>query len=278
MEHFLDTKDFLVSGEPFSLMRDPDSELLVTTPRPDNLEAYYQSEDYLSHNDSAKGLMAMAYRAVKKININRKIRLIDKYAGKQKSLLDFGAGTGDLLQAARIKGYEIAGVEPNAQARKRAEEKGISLNHDLPTGKRYQIITMWHVLEHLPDPEKELGKIKDLLHDDGTIFMAVPNFNSYDAKYYGEFWAAYDVPRHLWHFSKKAMRLLTDKLGMEIEEIRPMRFDAYFISMLSEKYRSGSHRFLKAAFMGWRSNWMGHRSGEYSSLLYIIHKKPQGDF
>ncbi len=278
MEHFLDTKDFLVSGESFSLMRDPQSELLVTTPRPDHLESYYQSEDYLSHNDTAKGIMALAYRTVKKINTNRKIRLIDKYAGNQKSLLDFGAGTGDLLQAVRSKGYEIAGVEPNVQARKRAEEKGISLNLALPSGKRYQIITMWHVLEHLPDPEKELGKIKELLHDDGTIFIAVPNFNSYDAKYYGKFWAAYDVPRHLWHFSKKSMHLLMDKLGMEIKEIRPMRFDAYYISLLSEKYRSGSHRFLKAAFMGWRSNWMGYRSGEYSSLLYIIQKKPQDHF
>ena len=278
MEHFLDTKDFLVSGESFSLMRDPQSELLATTPSPDHLESYYQSEDYLSHNDTARGLMAFVYRAVKKISINWKIRLIEKYAADEKSLLDFGSGTGDLLQAAHRKGFEIAGVEPNAQARKRAGEKGIPLHHELPAGKKYQVITLWHVLEHLPDPEKELDRLKELLHDNGTLFIAVPNFNSYDAQYYGEFWAAYDVPRHLWHFSKKSIQLLLDKLGMEIGEIRPMRFDAYYISLLSEKYRSGSNRYFKAAYLGWRSNREGKRNGEYSSMLYISHKKPQSRF
>lgn len=259
-------------------MRDPGSDLLITAPRPKHLDSYYQSEDYLSHNDAAKGILAMAYRVVKKINTNWKIRLIDKYAGERKSLFDFGAGTGDLLQAAQKKGYETAGLEPNAQARNRAGEKGISLHNELPAGKKYQIITLWHVLEHLPDPEKELGKIKELLHDNGTLFIAVPNFKSHDAEYYREFWAAYDVPRHLWHFSKKSMRLLLEKLDMEIESIKPMRFDAYFISLLSEKHRSGSDRYLQAAYRGWKSNLKGNRNGEYSSLLYIIHKKPQSHF
>jgi 2-polyprenyl-3-methyl-5-hydroxy-6-metoxy-1,4-benzoquinol methylase len=278
MEHFLDTKDFLVSGERFALMRDPVADLLMTRPRPDDLDAYYQSEDYLSHNDTAKGILAMAYRAVKKINIDWKLRLIDEYAGEHKSLFDFGAGTGDLLQAAQEKGYRVAGVEPNAQARNRAGEKGISLYDALPADKKFQIITLWHVLEHLPDPERELNKMKDLLHDNGTLFIAVPNFNSYDARYYGEFWAAYDVPRHLWHFSKKAMRLLLEKLDLEIVAIKPMRFDAYYISLLSEKYKTGSDRYFKAAYHGWKSNRKGNKNGEHSSLLFIIQKKPQSHF
>ncbi len=278
MEHFLDTKDFLVSGERFSLMRQPAADLLVTAPRPDHLDSYYQSEEYLSHNDKATGMMATAYRAAKKINLAWKIRLIEKYTGHRKSLLDFGAGTGDLLQAAQKKGYEIAGVEPNAVARNSAAEKGISLDNELPSDKKFQIITLWHVLEHLADPENELGKIKNLLHENGTLFIAVPNFNSYDANYYREFWAAYDVPRHLWHFSKKAMHLLLEKLDMKLETIKPMRFDAYYISLLSEKYRTGSNRYLKAAYRGWKSNMKARRNGEYSSLLYIIRKKPQSDF
>ncbi len=278
MEHFLDTKDYLVSGESFKLMRDPQSDLLVTTPIPDHLESYYQSEDYLSHNDTARGVMAMVYRTVKKINIARKIRLLDRYAGEERSLLDFGAGTGDLLYAARQKGFDVAGVEPNAKARTRAMEKGITLFDELPLGKKYQVITLWHVLEHLPEPEKTLENIRQLLHNSGTLFIAVPNFNSYDARYYGKFWAAYDVPRHLWHFSKKSIHLLMENLGMEIKEIKPMRFDSYYISLLSEKYRSTPGRYIKAAYLGWRSNMKARSNGEYSSLLYIIQKKPQSYF
>ena len=278
MEHFLDTKDYLVSGEAFSLMRDLYTDRLVTTPKPEDLSDYYQSEDYLSHNDSAKGIMAMAYRTVKKLNISQKIRLIDKFAGNQKSLLDFGAGTGDLLLAALQKGYKVSGVEPNANARDRAREKGIALYDKLPSEKRFQVITLWHVLEHLPEPDKELAGIIELLKENGTLFIAVPNFNSFDAKYYGKFWAAYDVPRHLWHFSIKSMRMLMEDLGMEIREIKPMRFDSYYISLLSEKYRSGSNRYLKATYLGWRSNRKARSNGEYSSLLYIMQKKPQSHF
>jgi 2-polyprenyl-3-methyl-5-hydroxy-6-metoxy-1,4-benzoquinol methylase len=274
MEHFLDTKDFLVSEKSFSLMRDPLTGVLMTTPRPSDPEMYYQSDDYLSHNDSAKGLTASVYRFVRKINLARKLKLIDKYAAGERSLLDFGAGTGDLLQLAKQKGYKIAGLEPNAGARASALEKGIELSEVLPTDKEFKIITLWHVLEHLPDPEAALIRIRENLREEGVIFIAVPNYNSFDATYYREFWAAYDVPRHLWHFSKQAIRTLVEKQGMEIAEIKPMHFDAYYISLLSEKYKTGSHRYLKAAYTGWRSNREARKSGEYSSLLYIIRKRP----
>ncbi|MGI9545811.1 MAG: class I SAM-dependent methyltransferase [Flavobacteriaceae bacterium] len=272
MEHFLSTKDFLVSGEEFTLMHDRDRDCLMTSPRVKDLAPYYHSENYISHTDTKKGLLPGLYQLAKKISTGRKIKLINRYAGKEKSLLDIGAGTGEFLVEAVKRGYDIAGVEPNKLARKRAADKGVDLMEELLLDRKFQIITLWHVLEHLPDPDLEIKKIINLLTDKGTLFIAVPNFRSYDAHHYNEYWAAYDVPRHIWHFSQKAIQDLFEAHGMEIVETRPMYFDAYYISMLSEKYKSGRDRYLNAIYNGFLSNWKARNTGEYSSLLYIIQK------
>lgn len=274
MEHFLRTKDFLVSGEDFELLHDPGKHLLLTSPLPADLAPYYQSEDYISHTDSKKGILALCYQLVKQFSTKKKFRLINRYAGQKKSLLDIGAGTGDFLAAARKNGYDIAGVEPSKGARAKAQNKGILLMDHLEASRRFQIITLWHVLEHIPDPEKEITKIKKLLEEDGALFIALPNFRSYDAEYYKEYWAGYDVPRHIWHFSKEAVKQLVQNHGMEIVETRPMPFDAFYISLLSEKYKNGTHRYFKAFRLGLLSNWKAKRSGQYSSILYIIKKRP----
>ena len=274
MEHYLKTKDFLVSGEEFTLLLDRERSLLKTDPVPDDLEPYYQSEEYLSHTDAKKGLMARLYQWIKQYNNRRKIRLLDQYALEQKTLLDIGAGTGDFLLAAKSSGYNVAGVEPNPNARENAKAKGLQLLKTPNLEQSFELITLWHVFEHMPDPGTEIERFKSLLAPNGTIFIALPNFKSYDANYYKKYWAAYDTPRHVWHFSIKAMHQLFEKHDMMITDIRPMPFDAFYISLLSEKYKGNKNHLLKAFYIGMLSNWKAKRSGEYSSLLYVIKKKP----
>ena len=272
MEYFITTKDFLISGEEFQLARDSEKDMLVTTPRPENLDPYYNSADYISHTDSKKGIIASLYQWVKRLSIQKKLEIIQKYSGDNKTILDIGAGTGDLLAAALSAGYTVAGTEPNKSARELAAKKGIELQAALDVDGKFQIISLWHVLEHLPDPKSEIEKLSYLLNDKGVLLIAAPNFRSYDANYYKSYWAAYDVPRHLWHFSRDAIKVLTEECQMKIVEIRPMIFDAFYISLLSEKYRSGKSNFLKAFYRGLLSNIKAKKTGEYSSLLYIVRK------
>ena len=273
MEQIMETKDFLVSGERFSIRRDPDLDLLKTHPIPEDLGPYYNSDEYLSHKDSAQGFLAKLYRWVKNYNTSRKLRLIKRYAKNSRSLLDVGAGTGDLLVSAREAGFIAEGVEPNFHARELALKKGIHLKAELDHQNKFRIITLWHVLEHLKEPKEQIKQIKDLLEDEGTLFIAVPNFNSYDANYYKEYWAGYDVPRHVWHFSKSAIKKLFEDQQMKLVKTKPMPFDAFYISLLSEKYKHGKMRYLKAFYVGIISNLRAIRSGEYSSLLYILQKQ-----
>lgn len=273
MEPILETKDYLVSGESFSICKDLHRELLRTSPVPEDLDPYYNSEEYLSHKDSAKGILATLYKWVKKYSTGRKIRLIQSYAKGSKSILDIGAGTGDLLIAARHAGFEVAGVEPNSNARKLALNKELHLEEEINFNQKFQIITLWHVLEHFKDPKDQIRKIKNALKEDGTLFIAVPNFKSYDAEYYREFWAGYDVPRHVWHFSRSSIKDLFEEHQMSIVKIKPMPFDAYYISLLSEKYKHSKPRFLHAIYRGWLSNWRARKNGEYSSLLYILQNQ-----
>ncbi len=132
---------------------------------------------------------------------------------------------------------------------------------------------MWHVLEHVPDLDFQIKELKRLLKPTGTLIVAVPNFKSYDANYYQEFWAAYDVPIHFWHFSKKAIELLFQKENMKLSKVLPMKFDSFYVSLLSEKYKTGKMNYFSAFFVGLRSNWKARRTNEYSSLIYVLKNK-----
>lgn len=272
MKRFLKTKDFSVSGEEFELILDSELNMLRTYPEPANLDNYYNSEDYISHTDSANSLVEMLYQHIKKYNLKRKINLINKYTDSDKTLLDIGAGTGAFLKSAKQNGWETYGIEPGKKARDLAFEKGLELkeNLDLLDKSSFQVITLWHVLEHLPDLELQIDRITQLLHRDGTLMIAVPNFNSYDAKYYKEYWAAYDVPRHLSHFSKLSIRKLFAKSGMKLVKVKPLIFDSFYVSLLSEKYKHSKGNFLRAFFIGLISNIRAWKTKEYSSLLYIL--------
>tara|TARA_R110002049_G_scaffold86979_1_gene220772 strand:+ start:8608 stop:9435 length:828 start_codon:yes stop_codon:yes gene_type:complete len=274
MNQYLETKDYTLTGESFQLLHDPVLDMLVTKPQPEDVGKYYDSEDYISHTDSKKSLVDKIYQAVKAYNLNRKLALIGSYVSGNKTLLDVGAGTGDFLAMARKRGWEIFGVEPSVLAKRKAAEKNVELFGDLnalPKGK-FEVITLWHVLEHLPELDQQISKLVGLLSDTGILVVAVPNFKSYDAGYYKEFWAAFDVPRHLWHFSRNSIQSIFARHGMRVVKTKPMIFDAFYVSLLSEKYKSGKQHFLKALWVGLKSNVFAYRSKEYSSLIYIIKK------
>jgi 2-polyprenyl-3-methyl-5-hydroxy-6-metoxy-1,4-benzoquinol methylase len=274
MKLFLKTRDYSVSQEEFHLIHDADMDMLITHPQPEALDKYYQSESYISHTDANKNLIEKLYQAVKKYSLHKKMKLIDRYVKEEKTLLDFGAGTGDFMATAKKKNWSVAGVEPNRKARELAKAKGIYLYPKMEAfqNNKYQAITLWHVLEHLPDLEGQISQLISKLGNEGILVIAVPNFRSYDAKYYGEFWAAYDVPRHLWHFSRMAMEKLFSEHKMKIIKIKPMIFDAFYVAMLSEKYKTGRTNFLKAFCIGLWSNIKAQGTGEYSSLIYVLQK------
>ena len=274
MKSYLKTKDHSVSGEQFELLYDADLDMLITHPQPEDLEKYYESPAYISHTDSSTSVVDRIYQTVKKYSLSKKVRLISRYANEKKTLLDFGAGTGDFLMAAKNDNWKVFGVEPNLGARQKATEKGIDLLEnisEIENGK-FQVITLWHVLEHLPNLETQIKMLVDKLEQEGTLIIAVPNYKSHDAQHYKNFWAAYDVPRHLWHFSKTAIEKLFEPHGMVLVENRPMIFDSFYVSLLSEKYKTGKQNYITAFFWGLRSNMKAWGTKDYSSLIYILQK------
>lgn len=274
MKLFLKTKDFSVSGEAFELYRDEGLDMLVTKPQPQNLGPYYESEDYISHTDAKSTLTDRLYQLVKTKNLKNKVQLIENQCFKGKSLLDLGAGTGDFLVTAQNSGFKVTGIEPNAKARKLAEQKGVHLQASLKvSGQKFQVITLWHVLEHLPNLEEQIATLANLLEEDGVLVIAVPNFKSFDAKHYKSYWAAFDVPRHLWHFSKTSIAKLFAPHQLEVVKIKPMWFDAFYVSMLSEKYKGNKLYLISAFFVGLWSNFRAIFTKEHSSLIYILKRK-----
>jgi 2-polyprenyl-3-methyl-5-hydroxy-6-metoxy-1,4-benzoquinol methylase len=271
---YINTQDYSVSKENFDLLLDEDSGLLKTYPQPnpENLTKYYESEDYISHTDGKRSLFEKTYHIVKSFSLNNKLKIINSFSPFKGKILDIGSGTGDFLVAAQKNGYSTFGFEPNTKAQQIALQKGISFTNQLSDFENnfFDVITMWHVLEHVPDLQKQISELKRLLKPNGTIFIAVPNYKSYDAHYYKTFWAAYDVPRHLWHFSKKAIEIVFKKNQIQLIDIKPLFFDSFYVSLLSEKHKTGKMNFLNAFRIGFLSNWKAYREKEYSSHIYIL--------
>lgn len=276
MEKYIATEDFLVSGEGFNLLYHPDLDLLKTDPVPsvENLPDYYESEDYISHTDGKKGLVDKIYQFVKSWSIKRKVSLISELNGGHGSLLDIGAGTGDFLLSAKNRGWKVVGMEPNLSAQKLAKNKGINLESSINAfyNQEFDVITLWHVLEHIPDLEETICDLSRMVRPGGTLIIAVPNYRSYDAKYYGRYWAAYDAPRHIWHFSRKSIeKLFSDTFSLE--QVLPLIFDSFYVSLLSEKYKKKKNFSLNAFWVGLKSNFYASRNNEYSSLIYCLRRK-----
>lgn len=278
LEHtqHLKVEDHFLSKESFELLRCNACQLVFTTPRPslEKIGDYYKSEDYVSHSSTKKGLVNSVYNWVRNYTLNKKVKLISSLvSGRQ--LLDIGAGSGHFVGRAKTAGYTVLGLEPDADARKVAKElndvdlENLDRLYEL-TPSTYDVVTMWHVLEHVYNLSDDVKQIASLIQSNGVWVIAVPNYTSFDAIYYGSYWAAYDVPRHLYHFEPNSIIPLIEKNGFTFEKMLPMKFDSYYVSMLSEKYKGGS--LFNAIRIGWLSN-MRSKNGKCSSQIYVFRKK-----
>ena len=274
---YLKLKDYFLSQEDFEILECDNCKLLFTTPRPDKsvIGKYYKSEDYLSHNEHKKGIVPWIYNRVKRVNIRNKYNIACGNRTKP-HILDFGCGVGDFLNYAKQKGCDITGCDLSEDARKFASEK---LGKTIVTPEEifalphstFDVITMWHVLEHIDDLRYQTEQLHRLLKDNGRFVIAVPNYKSYDAQHYKDKWAAYDVPRHLNHFHKESLQNIFAG-SFELDEIHPLKWDAFYISMMSENYIGKDNAFVKGILTGWKSNRKARKTGEYSSLVYVFHK------
>ena len=271
-------KDHFLSQEEFQIMACPDCDLVYTEPRPapDKIGAYYKSEEYYSHQENKKGFIPKIYEAVKKVNLKNKIRLSLRDL-PQGNLLDIGCGVGDFLLQARKVGWSIQGVEPSEDARKIAYKR-LGFNPLLPSESSslpdasFDVITMWHVLEHVDDLHGQVAEIQRLLKPGGRLVLALPNYHSFDCQYYKEYWAAWDVPRHLNHFHISSLEHLFNPSHIKLVELDKLRWDAYYISFLSEKYKGHSLPLLRGAIIGLCSNLKALFDDEYSSMVYRFIK------
>ncbi|MDN5202038.1 class I SAM-dependent methyltransferase [Fulvivirgaceae bacterium BMA10] len=276
---FITCKDFTVSHQDFSIVSCKTCEFKFTNPRPETagLASYYESEEYISHANKRTNLINTAYKLARSFTLKGKLRIVNTHSIKG-VLLDVGCGTGEFLNTCKTDGWQISGVEPNNGAKAKAEqlnkEKFYHSIFDIDRNESFHAITLWHVLEHLPNLQQSLKKINELLTQDGTVFIAVPNSNSYDAQHYQEYWAAYDVPRHLFHFEQKTINKLFKENNFILQKIIPMKLDSYYVSLLSEKYKNGANNYLSALVQGFKSNqWAKKNNNNYSSLIYVVRKK-----
>jgi len=276
IDEYLTTKDYFFTRESFTLSKCAKCNFVFTNPIPADLGKYYETEDYLSHNTKSGGIISNIYSAIRNMNIMRKYNLVIHYCTNG-SILDIGCGTGDLLRSFKNHGWETTGIEPNKKAREIAQKQNDvkvfteeKLN-EFEDGK-FDVVSMWHVLEHVEDINERMKQVSRLTSTHGTMIFALPNLNSPDAKKYGHYWSGLDVPRHLYHFTQETFEKLATKHGLKLVHAEPMKFDAYYVSMLSEKYR-GNKYYLPAAFLnGLVSNIKAKSKNNYSSMIFVCKK------
>lgn len=270
---------FRGDGERFKVERCAKCGFAFTNPRPEGaaLAAYYQTEDYVSHTEAKDSLVNRLYLAVRQWALAQKERHIKNSVGFRGKLLDFGAGTGAFLQHAGHKGWKVWGTEPDEGARQIAQEKGVEIwapeDGRLETHS-FDVITLWHVLEHLPHLQEDFARLKGLLQPKGVLVIAVPNHESWDARIYKDNWAAWDVPLHLSHFRKADIKNLAHQHSMEVVDIKNMPFDAFYVSMLSEQIKNGKPNLPLAFVKGAISNLSSLGRPNMSSLIYTLRLRP----
>jgi len=273
--------DFLVTQSFFSIMECDNCGTCTTSPQPDTLEidAYYKSEDYISHSGKSTGIIESLYKIARFFTLRSKRTLIENESMLRKGkLLDIGCGSGEFLRFCQDSGWDVTGIEPGVSAREKASEllgkkvhKTDALFQNLD--EKFDVISMWHVLEHVHDPNKYISHIRDLLNPKGVIIIAVPNYTSTDANDYGAEWAAWDAPRHLFHYSPKSMRYLVSKAGMKLDRLKMMPFDPFYVSLLTEKSVKSNGSIIKACWVGFKSWFISLFAKENaSSLIYNIRK------
>jgi len=278
--NYIVVKDHAVSKESFTLCKCQKCEFVFTNPRPDqkNIGKYYQSEDYVSHTDKGNSFINILYKIVRTYTLKTKINWINKYVKHKGRLLDYGCGTGYFLNKATQNGWEAIGVEPNPKASMIASKnnavKVYASAEDLEVENKFDAITLFHVLEHIHELRPTLNLLLGKLKKRGTLFLAVPNNASFDAKNYKENWAALDVPRHLYHFTQESMAKLAAEYELRLVDTVPMKFDSYYVSILSDKITNSGNNIIKSLINGYKSNKYGKiNNNNYSSLLFILRKK-----
>ncbi len=275
LEKQLSTTDYFGTQESFDLVACNQCQTLYTTLYPDLQESikYYKSDSYVSHGDKKGFLFDNIYATAKWLNIHNKYKLLFKHI-RSKSHLDIGCGTGDFLVYLKGHGIKTSGVEIDDSARAISKAKELKVYSELPemNEDKFDSISMVHVLEHIHDLKEYMRFIKEHLNKKGILFLALPNHQSADAEYYKEYWAGYDVPRHLHHFSPKSISAIAQQFGLKLVATYPMKFDSYYASLLSHKYKTGSTNYFKAFIQGYKSNMKARKSGNFSSLIYILQK------
>jgi SAM-dependent methyltransferase len=273
---FLTCVDHAVSKEKFFLEQCSTCTMLVTMPQPaeEELAKYYQSTNYVSHASKATNLIDALYFLTRTFTLKKKRALVSNLQPLKGNLLDVGCGAGDFLFGCLRDGWNVTGIEPNETAQALSIKKGIHTVQSIHQAKgRYDVITFWHALEHMPDLNKTMMTTYGLLRDNGTLLIAVPNRTSFDAKKYKTDWAGYDVPRHLWHFNQQNMGQLLLKHKFVLQSILPLPLDAFYVSLLSETYRGKKlTKFARAFITGVHSTLAALKTNEYSSLIYLAHK------
>ena len=276
----LDCIDHSTSKKKFIIVSCETCDFTFTNPRPkDNaLGEYYKSEMYISHTNNTKGFFNWMYHTVRKYAIGTKLNLLKK-TSKNKNHLDIGCGTGEFLNACKNAGYNTKGIEPSELAREQAINNfKLSVSEDTNLGQfqknQFDSISMWHVLEHVPSLNKTIEEFNRILSKNGKVIIAVPNHKSWDAKYYKEFWAGWDVPIHLWHFSKLSIEKLFLKYNFKLIEKKPMLFDSFYVSLLSEEFKTGKKKFITGFIIGFISNIIGIFTNKgCSSIIYVFEKQ-----
>lgn len=272
--------DYTTTQESFQVQSCNSCSFTFTNPRPEdeNLGKYYESNDYISHTNSQKGLFNRVYQRVRNYAIQSKYNLVN-HLNNSGLIIDYGCGTGEFLGYVQKQGRKVMGIEPSESARQQAinnHQLNVIPVTDFPNlpHQSANIISLWHVLEHVSNLRETIAKFHSILNDRGHLVIAVPNCSSLDAQIYGPLWAGYDVPRHLWHFTPKTMKELVESEGFNLLSMKGMPFDSFYVSMLSEKYKTGKMNPIRAFWNGLKSNWNAKKdAGKTSSVIYIFQKK-----
>jgi len=278
----MEVKDYFLSGENFALFQCSQCEFVFTQSHPgkEDISSYYKSEDYVSHSNTRKGVVNRLYHIARGYMLGRKGKLIQRLIHRKPGkILDIGSGTGFFLNHMKEHGWDVMGIEPSEEGRKFCwdqfaletgdEETFFSLSED-----SFDVITLWHVLEHVQDLDEYMIKIRSILSKDGILLLALPNLNSLDALIYKGKWAALDVPRHLWHFSPSSFQKLATKNQFQLVKMKSMPLDAVYVSLLSEKYRNNPLGFLAGGFIGLLSLALGLINvKKSSSIIYVLKKR-----